>query len=411
MSHDLFFQAANTRALGRDRVPQVWSVSQVNALARELLEGSVPPLWVAGEVSGFKRYPAGHCFFTLKDKRSQISCVMWRQEARALPAEPPEGMEVRAFGYPSVYERAGRFQFVVRELSARGEGLWRVAFERIRKKLEADGLLDPARKRPLPPFPSCVGVVTSSEGAAIRDIVSVIRRRARWVDILVYPARVQGEEAAASITRAIAAACKAGRADVLIVGRGGGSAEDLWSFNQESVARAIAESTIPVISAVGHEVDVTIADLVADSRAATPSAAAELAVPDAERLRVELSSAADRMVTALRNGVGRGKRRIERMEERIVEAVASVVERRRLTVNSLRQRLLALGPMAVLRRGYALALDEDGRILRSVAGFRPGEGFTLRLQDGRVKGRTESVAQDEPSNTTPAERDHVEQET
>ncbi len=408
MSHDLFFEAANSRALGRDRVPQVWSVSQVNALARELLEGSVPPLWVAGEVSGFKRYPAGHCFFTLKDKRSQLSCVMWRQEARALPAEPPEGMEVRAFGYPSVYERAGRFQFVVRELSARGEGLWRVAFERIRKKLETEGLLDPARKQPLPPFPSCVGVVTSTEGAAIRDIVSVIRRRARWVDILVYPARVQGEEAPASITRAIAGACKAGRADVLIVGRGGGSAEDLWSFNQESVARAIAESPIPVISAVGHEADVTIADLVSDSRAATPSAAAELAVPDAERLRGELSSAADRMANALRNGVARGRRRIERLEERIVEAVASGIEKRRLKVQSLRQRLQALGPVAVLRRGYALALDEDGRILRGIAGFSPGEAFTLRLLDGRVKGRTESVVQEETSDTTPAERDHVE---
>ncbi len=411
MSHDLFFQAANTRALGRDRVPQVWSVSQVNALARELLEGSVPPLWVAGEVSGFKRYPAGHCFFTLKDKRSQLSCVMWRQEARALPAEPPEGMEVRAFGYPSVYERAGRFQFVVRELSARGEGLWRVAFERIRKKLEAEGLLDPARKRPLPAFPSCVGVVTSTEGAAIRDIVSVIRRRARWVDILVYPARVQGEEAPASITRAIAAACKAARADVLIVGRGGGSAEDLWSFNQERVARAIADSTIPIISAVGHEADVTLADLIADSRAATPSAAAELAVPDAERLRADLSNAADRMAAALRNGVDRGKRRIERMEERIVEAVASVIEKRRVTVASLRQRLQALGPMSVLRRGYALALDEDGQILRSVAGFLPEGGFTLRLQDGHVKGRTESVEPDEKPNTSPGERDNVEQET
>jgi len=253
--------------------------------------------------------------------------------------------------------------------------------------------------------------VTSSEGAAIRDIVSVIRRRARWVDILVYPARVQGEEAPASITRAIAAACKAGRADVLIVGRGGGSVEDLWSFNQEGVARAIADSTIPVISAVGHEADVTISDLVADSRAATPSAAAELAVPDAERLRVELSSAADRMTTALRNGVSRGKRRIERMEERIVEAVASVIERRRLTVTSLRGRLQALGPIAVLRRGYSLALDENGRILRSVADFHPGEGFALRLQDGRVKGRTESVAQNEPSISPPAERDHGEQET
>lgn len=392
MNHDLFFQAVNTRALGRDRVPQVWSVSQVNALARELLEGSVPPLWVAGEVSGFKRYPAGHCFFTLKDKRSQLSCVMWRDEARALPAEPPEGMAVHAFGYPSLYERAGRFQFVVRELSARGEGLWRIAFERTRKKLEADGLLDPARKRPLPAFPACVGVVTSREGAAVRDIVSVIRRRAPWIDILIYPARVQGDEAPGSIVTAIAAASRAKRADVLIVGRGGGSAEDLWAFNQEQVARAIAGSPVPVISAVGHETDVTIADLAADHRAPTPSAAAELAVPDLERLRAELASAGERMVAALRNGVSRGMRRVERLEERMVESMRGVIGRRRLAVASLRQHLQALGPMAVLRRGYALALDEKGRILRSSESFRPGMAFTLRLKDGRVQARTEAVS-------------------
>ncbi len=392
MNHELFFQAANTRALGRDRVPQVWSVSQVNALARELLEGSVPPLWVAGEVSGFKRYPAGHCFFTLKDKRSQLSCVMWRDEARALPAEPPEGMAVHAFGYPSLYERAGRFQFVVRELSARGEGLWRIAFERTRKKLEADGLLDPARKRPLPAFPACVGVVTSREGAAVRDIVSVIRRRAPWIDILIYPARVQGDEAPGSIVTAIAAASRAKRADVLIVGRGGGSAEDLWAFNQEQVARAIAGSLLPVISAVGHETDVTIADLAADYRAPTPSAAAELAVPDLERLRAELASAGERMVAALRNGVSRGMRRVERLEERMVESMRGVIGRRRLAVASLRQHLQALGPMTVLRRGYALTLDEKGRILRSSESFRPGMAFTLRLKDGRVQARTEAVS-------------------
>ncbi len=172
MNHDLFFQAANTGALGRDRVPEVWSVSQVNALARKLLEGSLPLIWVAGEVSGFKRYAAGHCFFTLKDKGAQLSCVMWREAARSLPAEPPEGMAVHALGYLSIYERAGRFQFVVRELTAKGEGLWRLAFERLRAKLEAEGLLDPARKREIPSHPACVGVITSPEGAAVRDIIS-----------------------------------------------------------------------------------------------------------------------------------------------------------------------------------------------------------------------------------------------
>ncbi len=394
MNHDLFFQAANTRALGRDRIPQVWSVSQVNALARELLEGSIPPLWVAGEVSSFKRYPAGHCFFSLKDKRSQLSCVMWRDAARRLPAEPPEGMTVHAFGYPSVYERAGRFQFVVHELRARGEGLWRLAFDRVRGKLEAEGLLESARKRPLPKYPSCIGVVTSTEGAALRDIVSIIRRRAPWVDILVYAARVQGEEAAGSIALAIDAAGGGGRADILLVGRGGGSTEDLWAFNEERVARAIVRAPVPVISAVGHETDVTIADLVADRRAPTPSAGAELAVPDRAHLLAELSGAGERMAAALQANLARDLRRVEVFERRLIESVSASIERHRRAVAARRQQLQALGPLEVLRRGYALALDDDGHILRNVASFRPGLKFTLRLRDGRVEARAEEVSDD-----------------
>ncbi len=394
MSHDLFFQAANARALGRDRVPQVWSVSQVNALTRELLEGAIPPLCVAGEVSGFKRYPAGHCFFTLKDEKSQLGCVMWREEARALPTEPPEGMAVHAFGYPTVYERAGRLQFVVRELSARGEGLWRIAFERIRKKLEAEGLLEPERKRSLPRFPACVGVVTSTEGAAIRDIASIVRRRAPWTDIFVYPARVQGDEAARTLVAALAAACRAARADVLIVGRGGGSIEDLWAFNEEQVARAIAGSDIPVVSGIGHESDVTLADLVADRRAATPSAAAELVVPDGERVRAELAQAGERMAVALRNSVDGEARRIERLEERMIDAASGAIERNSRLVEGLRQRLQALGPMAVLQRGYSLALDSGGRVLRSVADFRSGMDFDLRLRDGSVRSQARAVSEE-----------------
>ncbi len=394
MSHDLFFQAANARALGRDRVPQVWSVSQVNALTRELLEGAIPSLCVAGEVSGFKRYPAGHCFFTLKDEKSQLGCVMWREEARALPTEPPEGMAVHAFGYPTVYERAGRLQFVVRELSARGEGLWRIAFERIRKKLEAEGLLEPERKRSLPRFPACVGVVTSTEGAAIRDIASIVRRRAPWTDIFVYPARVQGDEAARTLVAALAAACRAARADVLIVGRGGGSIEDLWAFNEEQVARAIAGSDIPVVSGIGHESDVTLADLVADRRAATPSAAAELVVPDGERVRAELAQAGERMAVALRNSVDGEARRIERLEERMIDAASGAIERNSRLVEGLRQRLQALGPMAVLQRGYSLALDSGGRVLRSVADFRSGMDFDLRLRDGSVRSQARAVSEE-----------------
>lgn len=392
MTYDLFYQAANTRALGGSAEPRVWSVSQVNALARELLEGACPPMWVAGEVSGFKRLGAGHCFFTLKDRTARLSCVMWRDAARRLPAEPPEGMAVHVFGRPSVYERAGRFQFVVGELTARGEGLWRIAFERVRRKLAEEGLLDAERKRPLPPYPACVGIITSPEGAAVRDIVSIIRRRAPWVHMIIYPARVQGDGADGSIVRALRLAAEAGHAEVLIVGRGGGSAEDLRAFNEERVARGIVASPMPVISAVGHETDVTLADLVADWRAPTPSAAAEAAVPDLERLRTDLASAGERMAAGLRNGVRRGAQRLERLEARMVEIMRGDLDRRRAALESLRRRLLALGPMEVLGRGYALALDDAGHILRSRADFRPGLEFVLRLRDGTVRARTESVA-------------------
>ncbi len=394
MNHDLFFQAANTGALGRDRVPEVWSVSQVNALARKLLEGSLPLIWVAGEVSGFKRYAAGHCFFTLKDKGAQLSCVMWREAARSLPAEPPEGMAVHALGYLSIYERAGRFQFVVRELTAKGEGLWRLAFERLRAKLEAEGLLDPARKREIPSHPACVGVITSPEGAAVRDILSIIRRRAPWTDILVYPARVQGDEAPGSLVDALQHAGRPARAEVLIVGRGGGSLEDLRAFNDERVVRAIAASPIPVISAVGHEVDITLADLVADIRAATPSAAAEIAVPDRTRLRADLGRAREGLAASLQGSVVRGRQRFERLEERLLETVQGGIARRKLVVETLRRRLRALGPMEVLHRGYSLALDREGRVIRGVSGFRPGSEFTLRLKDGRVHARAESVSEE-----------------
>jgi exodeoxyribonuclease VII large subunit len=389
---DLFFQAANARALGSDGVPNVWSVAQVNSLTRQLLEGAIPPLWVAGEVSGFKRYPSGHCYFALKDERSQLACVMWRDEAQALPTEPPEGMAVHVFGYVSLFERQGRYQFVVRELNARGEGLWRLAFERLRRRLESEGLLDPGRKRPLPRFPVCVGVITSTEGAALRDIVSVVRRRAPWTHILVYPSRVQGDDAARTIVSAIAAACNGGHADVLVVGRGGGSLEDLRAFNDERVARAIAGSTIPIVSAVGHESDLTLADLVADRRAATPSAAAELVVPDRLGLSGELARARQRLAGALQNGITQRARRIERMEERMVEAVGRRIDRDQARVGALRQRLQALGPMAVMQRGYSLALDDRGRILRSVGDFRAAMDFELRLADGRVGARVRQTS-------------------
>ena len=272
-----------------------WTPSTLNSAARHLIEGMFPALWVSGEVSNFTRARSGHCYFSLRDRDAQIRCVMWRDEAKRLPTQPAEGMEVRVLGRLTIYEGRGEFQLVVSELEAKGEGLFKLAIDRLRVKLETEGLTSPHRKRPIPAHPACVGVVTSSAGAALRDVISVIRRRAPWTRIVLSAARVQGEGAAAEIAAAIRRIGAAGCADVLIVGRGGGSIEDLWAFNEEVVARAIAESPVPVISAVGHETDFTIADLVADLRAPTPSAAAEAAVPDANAVRRELQDLRERM--------------------------------------------------------------------------------------------------------------------
>ncbi|NNL30891.1 MAG: exodeoxyribonuclease VII large subunit, partial [Gemmatimonadetes bacterium] len=276
--------------------PKVWSVSQVNRAVRGLLESSVEPLWVGGEVANWTRSRAGHCYFTLKDDRAQLKSVMFAREAERLPTDPDEGNQVRVFGDLTLYEARGDYQMVVRRLEADGaDGLWRKAFEELRARLKAEGLLEPELKRPLPRYPRTVGVVTSPTGAAFRDVLSVLTRRAPWVRVVLRGSRVQGEGAANEIADAVRRLDESGLADVLIVGRGGGSLEDLWAFNEEPVARAIAGCTTPVVSAVGHEVDVTISDLVADLRAPTPSAAAESVVPDRVALLAQLRRAPERL--------------------------------------------------------------------------------------------------------------------
>lgn len=369
-----------------------YSVSVVNALAREVLEGSLPPLWVAGEVTGWKRHTSGHCYFSLRDSAAQLRCVMFRSDAQRLPTDPEEGMEVLALGTLTIYERRGDYQLVVRELEGRGVGgLWRLAFERLRAKLEAEGLLSPERKRPLPPFPATVGVVTSPVGAALHDILHVIGRRAPWVRVVFCPAKVQGDGAAEDIARAIRLFGRTRAADVLIVGRGGGSTEDLWAFNEEVVARAIAESPIPVISAVGHEIDATIADLVADVRAPTPSAAAERAVPDRVALGRDLENVRSRLEAAVRWRVAERRKELGFQSDALVDAIRGVVRARRERLLRGVSKLEALSPLAALRRGYAVPLGADGRVLRRVDEFRSGMHLRLRLADGSVRGRLEDV--------------------
>jgi len=401
-----------------DASPKVWSVSQVNRAVRALLDESVEPLWVGGEVGSWTRSRAGHCYFTLKDDRAQLRAVMFSREARLLPTDPDEGMQVRVFGDLTLYEARGDYQMVVRRLEVEGsEGLWRLAFEKLRAKLDAEGLLASERKRPLPRYPACVGVVTSPTGAALKDITSVLRRRAPWTRVVMSGTRVQGEGAALEIAAALERLCASGLPDVIIIGRGGGSVEDLWAFNEEPVARAIAASEIPVVSAVGHEIDVTISDLVADVRAPTPSAAAEAVVPDAvvlleqlrkipERLRRGLQRAADRRRARVAEGLQRLARAMERRlgparqaldlgAGRLERRASGLTERRRARLVALAGRLEALSPLATLARGYSVARTTEGRVLRRVRDLEAGLRFVLRVSDGVVAAESLGPIDDE----------------
>jgi len=398
---------------------RIWSVSQVNSAIRKLIEDSVDALWVRGEVGNWRRYPSGHCYFSVKDDRSELRCVMFARDASALPTDPDDGMEVRLFGNLTLYEKRGAYQMSVRRLESEGaEGLWRIAFEKLRSQLEAEGLLDPSRKRPLPAYPAVVGVVTSTSGAALRDIISVLGRRAPWVRVLVRGTRVQGEGAANEIAEAIEDLVATGEAEVIIVGRGGGSIEDLWAFNEEPVARAIAKSPVPVVSAVGHEVDVTISDLVADLRSPTPSAAAEAVVPDGVVIREELRHIPHQLSKGLRgilhhrktmmdNALSRLGLRIERRVQsaqqmldhdfgRLQNRVRGILDRGRQRLIGVEGKLDALSPLATLRRGYSVARTGDGQILKSVRDFVKGDSFTLRVSDGEVIAEAKEILAGEP---------------
>src|SRR5688572_17380583 len=259
--------------------PQILSVADLNRLAREIVERHLPLSWVAGEISNFKRYDSGHCYFTLKDETAQVDCVMFRTKAMLLPWKPENGMQVEVRAYATLYEARGRFQLTVEVMRRSGLGALYEAFERLKAKLEREGLFDPARKRVLPRFPRMIGVVTSPQAAALRDVLTTLERRSPGVPVIVYPTPVQGEGAGSRIADAVTKAANRAECDVLIVCRGGGSIEDLWAYNDEALARAIAASAIPVVSGVGHETDFTIADFVADVRAPTPTAAAQLVSP------------------------------------------------------------------------------------------------------------------------------------
>ena len=392
---------------GRPPPPRVWTVRQVNRASRLLLEETLPRLWVGGEVTNFRRQRSGHCYFTLKDEASQLRCVMFRRDAARLPADPGEGMTLRVFGGLTLYEARGIFQLVVSKLEAESQGgMWKLAFDRLRARLDAEGLTDPGRKRALPAFPGTVGIVTSPTSAALRDIVAVIDRRAPWLRLLVRGTPVQGVGAGDEIAAAVSKLAEIPGVDVIVVARGGGSIEDLWGFNEEAVARAVALSSVPVVSGVGHETDVTICDLVADLRAATPSAAAEAVAPDREWVAKRLEAMGRRLGRSLAGQVrsrrwwldqlgdslvrrGRRRVRVSRDEAaaarlRMAAAMRARIRRESSRLSRGAAALDALSPLSTLARGYAVPLGRDGKLLRRAADFPRGRDFRLRVVDGYV---------------------------
>ncbi len=356
-------------AARQDGTQKIWTVTELNRAAGELLEEAFPRVWVEGEISNWKVYPSGHAYFSLKDDGGQISAVLFRATAKNFRFEPRDGLAALTVGRVGIYSQRGQFQLIVEELEPKGKGALALAFEQLKEKLQKEGLFEQARKRRLPALPRSVGVVTSPTGAVIRDILTVLRRRFANLRVLLYPVRVQGEGAAGEIAAAIAELNRRGDVDVLIVGRGGGSLEDLWAFNEEVVARAIAASALPVISAVGHETDFTIADFVADLRAPTPSAAAEHVVESKEALEARIETLAGRLragaqarvrgarhrldALAVRRMVGDGRRRLldlaqrlDGLEAGLQRAGAEAVASRRRSLERLGSALAHLSPRA-----------------------------------------------------------------
>jgi exodeoxyribonuclease VII large subunit len=407
------------KQLSRSRIvldtdEHVYTVSEITRQIRCALEERFALVWVEGEVSNFTAHTSGHLYFSLKDESAQLRCVMFRSRRRRMIGPlPANGVALRVLGEITVYERSGQYQLSVLELRPAGVGTLAQAFEELKRRLAEEGLFDAAHKRPIPAFPQRIGVVTSPTGAALRDIIHVIRRRYPVAHVVLAPVQVQGEGAAGEIAHAIGLFNRLGIADLLIVGRGGGSLEDLWAFNEEVVARAIFASRIPIISAVGHEIDYTIADFVADLRAPTPSAAAELAVPDrreltdivgrsGQRLRAavagELARGRERLATLVRSYglrrpadlVAERMQRVDEFERRLRHAILGSVVLRRSTLESARRHLASLGPEAVLARGYSICRKlPEGRLVTRGEDLTQGDRVDLSFSRGGAECRVE----------------------
>ena len=383
--------------------PRVGTVSQINNYVKKILDNNkiLNNVWVKGEISNFKHHYSGHIYLTLKDEGGVLKGVMFRSAAQGLTFTPSDGMKVMARGRVSVYEAGGAYQLYIEEMIPDGVGELYVAYEKLKKQLAEEGLFDESCKKPIPKFPSAVGVVTAATGAAVRDIINVITRRCPMTKIIVYPAQVQGAGAAHSVVRAIEYFNKENNVDTIIAGRGGGSIEDLWAFNEEITARAIFASKIPVISAVGHETDFTIADFVADLRAPTPSAAAEVAVPSSAEISNMLQNQKARLSEAVLKQTERRRLRLaaiklkspsERIQEnsqrldhitkRMEQGFKLKIESKKRVLGNVTAKIDAMSPLKVLSRGYAIPVENDGTVIRSAAQMESGREFTLKMTDG-----------------------------
>ncbi|MBN1687926.1 MAG: exodeoxyribonuclease VII large subunit [Candidatus Omnitrophica bacterium] len=399
---------------GIQKETKVYSVYELNRRARMLLEGHFQNIWVEGEISNFKHHSSGHMYLSLKDDKAQISAVFFSRYNQVVKFEIKDGLKVLACGKISLYESRGQYQLYIERLEPKGVGALQLAFLQLKEKLEKEGLFSRDHKKIIPKFPSTVGVVTSPTGAAIRDILNVVNRRFGGTNILLYPVKVQGEGAAEEIAQAIREMNRMGQVDVMIVGRGGGSLEDLWAFNEEVVAREVFASKIPIISAVGHEIDWTICDLVADLRAPTPSAAAELVVQNREELQKRVENSQVRLRNAMVNLTEGWKGSLERILEsyafrqpailiqqfsqRIDELLRqlqnywrSYVSQKGQAFQSLVGKLHALSPLGVLERGYSLNFDSRGKVLKEAGQVKIGDEIKTRLHRGLLHSKVTKV--------------------
>ena len=391
----------------------VLTVSQLTRKIKRNLEDSFTDLWVSGEISNYIHHSSGHHYFTIKDEGSELPCAMWRSTAAGVKVALRNGMSVIAHGDITVYEPRGRYQFIIRWVIDQGVGNLELKFRELKDRLQREGLFSAEYKKPIPRFPTSIGLVTSKTGAAVRDMINVLRRRMPSCRIVLCPVAVQGEAAADDIARGIRLCNTYGELDLLIVGRGGGSLEDLWAFNEEVVARAIFESEIPIISAVGHEVDFSIADFTADLRAPTPSAAAELAVPDHYELMSDVDGYRTRLTNSVKSRVGylrdaleglassyvfkRPERIFEGHRQRVDELSAAMsramdwrMERLKTRFNNLESRLMTLSPREILKRGYAICRTHpDGTVVRSVDNVMVDDMISVELAEGAILSRVE----------------------